>query len=274
MEDITFRAKRILSEVDIIAAEDTRRMMILLNKLGIHANLISNHKYNEYAKIHYFIKQLESGKDIAIVTDAGTPCISDPGNALVKEAAKKEINIVGVPGSCAAINGLVVSGFDLSSFLFCGFFPRDNGDRIKHIKNMRRSTQTRTFVYYESPKRIMGTIQFFISNDVECLVCLSNDMTKRHEMIFRGTPADVKKQLEEKGNYAKGEFVIVIELRKEYMITKKEHTLSPEAVLIDMIVKKNCSIKDSIAFVMQDDLNTFSKNELYSAGLRLKELLS
>ena len=121
--DMSPRGKQILEEADLIAAEDTRRSMVLLNKLGIRNKLVSNHRFNEYGKAKHFIAQLQEGKSIAVITDAGTPCISDPGNELIKAAVEAGIRVVGVPGCCAAVNALAISGFDLSSFTFFGFFP-------------------------------------------------------------------------------------------------------------------------------------------------------
>ena len=128
--DMSERGREILSTADIIAAEDTRRSVVLLNKLGIRGNSLSaNHKFNEYGKAKWFIEQLASGKDIAVITDAGTPCISDPGNELIRAAVENGIRVVGVPGCCAAVNALSISGFDLSTFFFYGFFPRETADR-------------------------------------------------------------------------------------------------------------------------------------------------
>ena len=116
--DMSPRGKQILEEVDIIAAEDTRRSMVLLGKLEIRNKLVSNHKFNEYGKAKYFINEMLQGKSVAVITDAGTPCISDPGNELIKAAVEAGIPVIGVPGCCAAVTALSVSGFELSSFLF------------------------------------------------------------------------------------------------------------------------------------------------------------
>lgn len=270
--DMSPRGIETLQDVDMIAAEDTRITRILLNKLGIRNQLVSNHKFNENKRLIFFLDQLKDGKNIAIVTDAGTPCISDPGNVLIKEAINEEIPVIGIPGCCAAINALVVSGFDLSSFLFCGFFPRESGEKSRMLYRMRREPQTRTFVFYESPKRILNTIGFLAENNVDCSLCVSNDMTKQHEMTFRGTPEEVKGQLEDKWSEPKGEYVIVVELAKEYMITQAEHIVSPEALLVDEMVKNSFSLRDAMRSVLKKDDNTYSKNQLYAAGLRLKDL--
>ena len=269
--DLSPRGRKILEEADLIAAEDTRRSMVLLNKLEIRNRLVSNHKFNEHGKAGWFIQEMKTGKNVAVITDAGTPCISDPGNELIKAAVEAGIRVVGIPGCCAAINALAVSGFDLSTFAFMGFFPRENADRIRLLETMRQDRSTKTFALYESPRRIMGLIDFLIEQDAACSVCLMNDMTKLHEMSFRGTPAQVKDQLLEKGNYEKGEYAIVIELAEEYRYQKQEHVVSAEALLVDAMVQGQ-NTKEAIALVLADRNNSYSKNELKSAALRLKKL--
>lgn len=270
--DMSPRGIEILTNVDMIAAEDTRRSMILMNKLEIKNKLVSNHKFNEYGKTKYFINEMLSGKSVAVITDAGTPCISDPGNELIKSAIEAGIRVVGIPGACAAVTALSISGFDLSTFLFYGFFPRENSERRKLLEQMRKGAGTRTFAFYESPKRIMSTVDFFIDSEAQCRMCLCNDLTKLHEMTFRGTPEEVKQQLLTKGNYEKGEFALIVEIDKEYIFNKVEHIFSPEAMLVDVLVKEACSVKDAIKLVLKDENNSYSKNELYAAGLNLKEL--
>ena len=270
-QDMSPRGIKVLTEVDIIAAEDTRRSMILLNKLEIHNKLMANHKFNEHGKAKYFISELKEGKSIAVITDAGTPCISDPGNELIKAAVAEGIKVVGIPGCCAAVNALSISGFELSSFLFYGFFPRENPDRRKLLEQIRKGN-TRTFAFYESPKRIMDLVDFFITEEAKVQMCLCNDMTKLHEMTFRGTPAEVKEQMLLKGNYDKGEFAIVIEIDEDYIFNKVEHTVSPEAMLVDAMVAGGLSGKDAVAAVLAEPNNSYSKNELKAAALRLKML--
>lgn len=269
--DMSPRGIQILTDVDIIAAEDTRRSMVLLNKLDIHNKLVSNHKFNEYGKAKYFINEMKAGKSVAVITDAGTPCISDPGNELIRAAVEEGIRVVGVPGCCAAVNALAISGFDLSSFLFYGFFPRENADRRRLLEKIRRG-DTRTFAFYESPKRIMELVDFFVESEADVRMCVCNDMTKLHEMSFRGTPAQVREQLLQKGNYDKGEYAIVVEIAEEYVFNKVEHTVSAEAMLVDAMVSGGLSAKEAIAAVLADPNNSYSKNELKSAALSLKRL--
>lgn len=270
-QDMSPRGRKILSEVDIIAAEDTRRSMVLLNKLEIRNKLASNHKFNEYGKAKYFINEMLAGKSVAVITDAGTPCISDPGNELIKAAVEAGIRVIGVPGCCAAVTALSVSGFDLSSFMFYGFFPRENAERRKLLEKLRRG-DTRTFAFYESPKRIMDMVDFFIDADADCRMCLCNDMTKLHEVHFRGTPAEVKEQLLAKGSYDKGEYAIIIEIGEDYVFNKVEHTVSAEAMIVDAMVAGNVSAKEAVSAVLADENNSYSKNELKAAALRLKKL--
>ena len=269
--DITERAREILTTADIIAAEDTRRSVVLLNKLGIRGNALSaNHKFNEYGKARYFVEQLQQGKNVAVITDAGTPCISDPGNELIRAAAGSGIRVVGIPGCCAAVTALSISGFDLSTFLFYGFFPREAADR-RRVLSMMRKGDTRTYAFYESPKRIMSAVEFFIEENAGIRLCLCNDMTKLHEMTFRGSPAEVREQLLRKGNYEKGEYAFIAEVCEEYMLREVEHISSPEALLVDCMVRHDCTARDAIRLLLGDENNTYSKNELYAAHLALKE---
>ena len=270
-QDMSPRGRKILSEVDIIAAEDTRRSMVLLGKLEIRNKLVSNHKFNEYGKAKYFIGEMLAGKSVAVITDAGTPCISDPGNELIRAAVEVGIRVVGVPGCCAAVTALSISGFDLSSFMFYGFFPRENAERRRLLEKLRRG-DTRTFALYESPKRIMELVEFFIDADAKCRMCLCNDMTKLHEMSFRGTPAEVREQLLAKGSYDKGEYAVIIEIDEDYVFNKVEHTVSAEAMLVDAMVAGGVTAKEAVSAVMADENNSYSKNELKAAALNLKRL--
>ena len=269
--DMSPRGMQILEEADMIAAEDTRRSMVLLNKLGIRNKLVSKHKFNEYGKAKFYINAMQQGQSVAVITDAGTPCISDPGNELIKAAVEAGIPVIGVPGCCAAVNALAISGFDLSSFTFFGFFPRERADRRRLVEKLRRG-DTRSFALYESPKRIMDFVDFLIEEGVRCRLCLCNDMTKLHETAFRGTPGEVKEQLLAKGNYDKGEYAIVLEVNEDYIFNKVEHTVTPEAMLVDAMVAGDLNAKEAVAAVLADENNSYSKNELKAAALRLKKL--
>ena len=269
--DITPRVVDTLKEVDLIAAEDTRNSLKILNRFGISTPMTSYHEHNKYEKAEELILKLKEGQNIAVITDAGTPCISDPGNELIKAAIEAGIRVVGIPGCCAAVNALSVCGFDLTSFMFYGFFPRENADRKRMIEKMRRG-DTKTFVLYESPKRIMELVDFFIDIGAKCRMCLCNDMTKLHEMTFRGTPSEVRDALLAKGNYEKGEYVTVVEIDDEYIFNKVEHTVSAEAMLVDAMLSGGVSPKEAVAAVLADENNSYSKNELKAAALNLKRM--
>lgn len=276
--DITDRARELLETVDYIAAEDTRRSALLLDRLGIKNNnydrMFSNHKFNEYAKTRYFIDDMLSGKNVAIITDAGTPCISDPGNELIKEAIKNDIRVVPVPGCCAAVAALSVSGFDLRTFGFYGFFPREAADKKKILKDIRKTPNIHTCVFYESPKRIIDTVNFFIENNVKCDICLCNDMTKFHEYFYRGTPQQVLEELLDRGTYEKGEYVLLVSFDKEEKIAVSDQLHTPEALMVDTIMQNKCSVREAMKILLASETNTYSKNELYKAGINLKNLFS
>ena len=269
--DMSPRGAQILAEADIIAAEDTRRSVVLFNKLGIRGNLASNHKFNEHGKARYFISELLAGKNVAVITDAGTPCVSDPGNELIRAAVAEGIDVVGVPGPCAAVTALSVSGFDLSAFLFLGFFPREAADRRRLLERLRTGF-VRTCVFYESPRRIMSLVEFFLEAGILGQLCLCNDLTKLHETAFRGTPADVRGQLLAKGDYEKGEFCAVLELDERDMVTRREHIHTPEALLVDRMVRAGCRPREAMRLLLAEEGCAYSKNELYAASLRLKEM--
>ena len=266
------RLKELLGSCDLVLCEDTRVTHKLFAAFDIPVKrLVSCHQYNERQKAGALVAQMaEQGLSACLVTDAGTPCISDPGNELIRAAIDAGIRVVGVPGCCAAVTALSISGFDLSTFFFFGFFPREAADRRRALAMMRRG-DTRTYCFYESPKRIMDAVEFFISEHAGVRLCLCNDMTKLHEMTFRGTPAEVRDQLLAKGSYDKGEYVLLCEVEEDYLITEVEHVSSPEALLVDCMVRCDCTAKDAIKLLLKDDNNTYSKNELYAAHLALKE---
>lgn len=269
--DFSPRAVETLASVDFIAAEDTRVSVKLLNHFEIKRPLVSYHEHNHVTAGRAVLARLMAGESCALVTDAGTPAVSDPGEDLVRLCAENGVEVLAVPGCCAAVNALAISGFDLSSFLFYGFFPRENADRRKLLEKMR-GADTRTFAFYESPKRIMELVDFLIESEAKLRLCLCNDMTKLHEMSFRGTPAQVKEQLLAKGNYDKGEYAIVAEVEPEYQFTKVEHTVSAEAMLVDAMISGGVSGRDAIAAVLADPNNSYSKNELKAAALNLKRM--
>ncbi|MBE6712382.1 MAG: 16S rRNA (cytidine(1402)-2'-O)-methyltransferase [Ruminococcaceae bacterium] len=270
--DISVRAIKVLEGVDLIAAEDTRRSYILLNILGIRKEVISNQKFNEHRKTERFLQDLRDGKSIAVISDAGTPCISDPGNELIKRAVEEGFPVVPVPGACAAVSGISVSGFDLTSFLFCGFFPKDNTDRKKELERLE-SGVTRTYIYYESPKRILKTMAFLAEKLPEARVCLCNDLTKTHERFYRGSAKEVLDELEVNPNAEKGEFTLIVEApEKKEDATDALPPTSPHAALIDAMIGGAETLRDAIEAVLAEGNSPFKKNELKEAAIAIKSL--
>lgn len=269
--DLSVRAIKVLEGVDLIAAEDTRRSYILLNILGIRKEVISNQKFNEHRKTESFLNALRDGKSIAVISDAGTPCISDPGNELIKRAIEEGFAVIPVPGACAAVSGVSVSGFDLTSFLFCGFFPKENSDRKKELARLT-SGVTRSFIYYESPKRIMKTAAYLAEKIPQARICLCNDLTKTHERFYRGSPEEVLRELEANPNAEKGEFTLIVEMPLAEEKEEKALPHSPEAALVEEMLSGAPSLRDAIESVLEKGDTPFKKNDLKGAAIRLKEL--
>lgn len=208
LDDITLRAVKILNSADLIAAEDTRHSKKLLAHLNIHAKLISCHEHNETHKSPRIIQHLKDGKNIALISDAGTPCISDPGYTLVSQAAKHGIAVVPVPGCSAAIAGLSASGLPTDSFYFAGFLPRKKQQLQLAIHEL--SKQTATLIIYESPRRIISLIEPLIDIMGDRSACLAREITKLHEEFIRGPLSSIQKTLEEKSS-VKGECSLFIQ---------------------------------------------------------------
>lgn len=263
LSDFSFRGIEILNSVDLIAAEDTRNSMVLLNKYNIKTKITSNHKFNEASKVKYFIEELLSGKSIAVISDAGTPCISDPGYILIKEAIKNNIEVIGIPGSSAVITALSISGFDTTNFSFYGFLPKEK----KNITNIIKNSCSRVLIFYESPRRILQSLEIIKEVLQECNICLCNDLTKKFEKVYYGKINEVINELELNKNYEKGEYTLVIE--KNILNEKKESNVSLEALIIDEMIKNKCSMKEAIKNLS----NNYNKNDLYKASLNLKEIL-
>jgi 16S rRNA (cytidine1402-2'-O)-methyltransferase len=205
LDDITFRAIRVLKEVDFIACEDTRVTKILLNKFEIRNELISFNSQSETRKIETVIKRILDGENCALVSDAGTPTISDPGVRLVGEAIKNDIKIIGIPGANAAIVALSISGLPTDSFVFEGFLPQKKG-RQKKLKEL--SEETRTIILYESTYRIEKLLNELKDYMPTRLIVIQRELTKMFEESWRGFPSELLKILPQKT--LKGEFVIII----------------------------------------------------------------
>ncbi|HET7658595.1 MAG TPA: 16S rRNA (cytidine(1402)-2'-O)-methyltransferase [Bacillales bacterium] len=207
LEDMTFRAVRILKEADLIAAEDTRNTRKLCNHFSIETPLVSYHEHNKSASGEKLLSQLEDGKTVALVSDAGMPAISDPGHDLVKLCVEKEIFVVALPGANAALTGLVASGIDTSAFFFYGFLPRQSKERKQELE--RLSEIQATLIFYEAPHRLKETIAAMAEQFGEREVCLARELTKTYEEWVRGGLLVVQEELDTLT--LKGEFCIVVQ---------------------------------------------------------------
>ena len=272
LADITFRAVEILKNVDYILAEDTRVTGTLLFHYSIKTKMISYHKFNEKQKVQEVLNLLKKGKNLALVSDAGTPIICDPGYNLVKEIFENGYNVVSIPGACAYINGLICSGFDATDVHFLGFMPKKQGEIINTLKMHENSKST--LIFYESPKRIIKTFEGFTENLPAANFCLCNDLTKKFEKIYRGSPDKILHELRENTSAEKGEYTIVIETETETNADDFicEEKISLESIIVDVMIKEKCTVKDAVKYIANDKTHDFGKNEVYTASLNLKKM--
>ena len=267
LEDITFRCIRILGEVDIIAAEDTRQTIKLLRHYEIHKPLISYHEHNKFEKGMELIEMLRSGKSIALVSDAGMPAISDPGEDLVKLCVENDIEVVPIPGPSASLAALIVSGLPTARFCFEGFLPVNNKERKERLKKLTH--ETRTIIFYEAPHRLLETLEDIMEQLGNRRISVSREITKKFEETVRADIGQVISIFKERA--IKGEFVLVIE-----GINEKE--------LIDIELKKwdNISIEDHIKMYIGQGMDKreaikkvaedrkMPKKEIYKVGCNIQ----
>ena len=205
LEDITFRAIKVLESVDLIAAEDTRHTLGLLNHFNISKPLISYYKQNEKTKSEILIEKLLEGQNIAVVSDAGTPGISDPGEEIVKVAIENEIEIVPIPGACAFVNALIVSGFSTREFSFIGFLSAEKKERKEKLEELKY--ETKTLIFYEAPHKLKTMLESVLEVLGNRKIVLAKELTKIHETFIRGYVSEILENIET----IKGEFVILVE---------------------------------------------------------------
>lgn len=207
LEDMTYRAIRILQEADLIAAEDTRNSIKLLNHFDIHTPMTSYHEYNKYDKAQVLVGYLQEGKNIALITDAGTPGISDPGEELVRQCHEAGITVTSLPGACACVNALVISGLPTRRFCFEAFLPTDKKERSRVLDELK--AETRTIIIYEAPHRLVRTLQELTEELGNRRVTICRELTKKHETVFQTTLQEAVMYYTEQE--PKGECVLVIE---------------------------------------------------------------
>lgn len=264
LEDITVRALRVLREVDLIAAEDTRQVRKILNKYDIRNQSISYHEHNEASQSQRIVNELITGKDVALVSDAGTPGISDPGYRLVNLALKKGVEVIPVPGPSALVASLSVSGLPTDCFFFAGFLPAKKGERIKKLQEYKNHSST--LVFYEAPHRIVKSLQDILSVLGNRQIVVARELTKMHEEVLHGNVDEVISFL--KARQVKGEITLLVDGKKiEKVINIADIDLEDK---IKELKKTGLTEKEAMKKVARQ-LN-ISKSEVYRELLRVKNL--
>ena len=249
--DFTFRAVEVLNQVEVIFSEDTRVTINLLNHYDIKKKLIAFHKFNEEQKVGVVLSYLEDGKSIAIVSDRGTPVLSDPGEICTKKVIEKGYNVVSLPGATAAIPAITASGLDSSKFIFYGFLNSKSSKRKKELEFLKNNKMT--IIFYEAPHRIMEMLADLKEVFGNRNISISREISKKFEEIYRATISEVMNMLTE----IKGEFVIVVEGNKDVVsfddITIKEH--------VNMYMEEGLTEKEAIKKVAKE--RNMSKSDIY-----------
>ena len=258
LEDITLRALNVLKNVDIIAAEDTRHTLKLLNHFEISKPLISYHRHNEDVKTQILIKKLKEGQNIALVSDAGTPGICDPGEEAIKKCIEENIKVIPIPGACAMINALICSGIDTSNFIFLGFLPLNKKLRNKKLKEIKDSIYTT--VIYEAPHKLNSTLIDLKEILEDRQVVLARELTKIHEEFIRGNINEII----EKSKEIKGEIILVIEGRN-YIEEGNDLTILTLEEHFKYYEKMGLNKKEIIKKIAKD--RNVNKNEIYQKFL-------
>ena len=264
LEDMTFRAVRILKEVDAIAAEDTRNSVKLLNHFDIHTPMTSYHEFNKIDKGQYLVKRLLEGENIALITDAGMPGISDPGEELVRMCRDAGVPVTAVPGACACVTALVISGRPTRRFCFEAFLPTDKKERRAVLEELK--TETRTSIIYEAPHRLVKTLQELLNELGDRKITVCKELTKKHETGFETTLKEAVPYYEQ--NEPRGEYVLVLEgcsrqqMEQEAQDAWKEMSLGDHMKLYE---EQGMNRKDAMKQVAKD--RGVGKREIYQALL-------
>ena len=255
LEDITLRALKILKEIDLIAAEDTRQTLKLLNYYDIHKPLISYHRHNEDVKSDVLIEKLKQGNNIALVSDAGTPGICDPGEEIIRKAIENKIEVIPIPGACAMINALVASGIDTKEFIFLGFLPLNKKLRLQKLNEIENSDKT--IILYEAPHKMEQTLKDLKQILNNRRIVLAREITKIHEEFIR---KDINELIENIENI-KGEMILIIERN----LDKKEEEKFLNKLTLEEHYEyyKNIGLtkKEIIKKIAKD--RNLNKNEVY-----------
>jgi 16S rRNA (cytidine1402-2'-O)-methyltransferase len=254
--DISLRAQNVLSSVDVILCEDTKKSGIFLKDLGIKNKLLSYHDHSNVSKINYFLKLLKEGASLAIISDAGTPLISDPGYELVAKAIEEKIKVTSIPGPSAVISALISSGLSTSSFVFEGYAPKKKGQLETVLKNLQY--EMRTIILFESPKRIERLVQMIVKIlGPKRKVSLAKELTKKFERVITDEAKEIHELIIKDETLKKGEMVILIEGSKEKQLILVEH----EKVLFKEIQKLNGT---KAASKIVSKISSKTSKEIYS----------
>lgn len=259
--DITYRCVEVLKSVDMIAAEDTRRTLGLLNHLGIEKPMTSYFEHNRREKGEYLISLMKEGKNIALVSDAGTPAISDPGEDLVALCAENDVCVVPVPGAVAGINALIASGLPTGRFTFEGFLTVNKRGRNEMLKSLEN--EERTMIFYEAPHKLKTTLKDMYALFGERRICLCREITKIHEEFFRTTLSEAIAHYEEKP--PRGEFVLVVEGKSRTQIEDEKKGEWENISIrehVDMYIKKGMDEKEAIKAAAKD--RSVPKRDVYN----------
>ena len=265
LEDITYRVLRILKEADLIAAEDTRNSIKLLNHFEIKTPMTSYHEYNKYEKGRYLIEQMQEGKNIALITDAGTPGISDPGEELVAMCYEAGIPVTSLPGPAACITALTISGLPTRRFAFEAFLPSDKKERAVILEELKR--ETRTIILYEAPHRLVKTLDELSENLGDRKIALCRELTKKHETVFRGSLLEAVSWY--KDNPPKGECVMVLEGRSREEMeqeARQQWEDMPLEAHMEHYMSQGIDKKEAMKLVAKD--RGISKRDVYQALLK------
>ena len=255
LEDITLRALRILKEVDLIAAEDTRQTLKLLNHYEINKPLISYHRHNEEIKSEILIEKLKNGENIALVSDAGTPGICDPGEEVIKKAIDENIEIIPIPGACAMINALIVSGISTKEFEFLGFLPLNKKLRKQKLKEIE--TSNKTIIIYEAPHKMKTTLIDLKEILKDRKIVLAREITKIHEEFIRKNIDDLLNEIDS----LKGEMILIIEGNKINIEENENFSQISLEEHYKLYEKKGLNKKEIIKQLAKD--REVNKNEIY-----------
>ena len=257
LEDITIRALNILKEVDLIAAEDTRHTLGLLNHFEISKPLISYYKQNEKSKSEMLIQKVLEGQNIAVVSDAGTPGISDPGEEIVKVAIKNNIEVIPIPGACAFVNALIASGLNTREFCFVGFLSTEKREKKEKLESLKY--ETKTLIFYEAPHKLKTTLETIYEIFGERKIVLARELTKIHEEFIRGNISEILEKVE----LIKGEFVILIEgsIESKADIQKSKINNQTLEEHYEMYERQGLEKKEIIKKIAKD--RNVNKNEIY-----------